>query len=72
MKNPFTLFNTWYDAIKEPYRFLFFFFVFALPFSFAQVDIRDWHFAPKWLDLSVIVIVVAIVISRMIRGLKTT
>jgi hypothetical protein len=75
MKIPLTRFNTWYDSIEEPKRFLFFFFLLALPFIFAQADITTStgiRIFPKWLDYIIIIAVVLLVFSRMALKLKNT
>lgn len=75
MKIPLKRFNTWYDSIEEPKRFLFFFLVIGLPFVFAQVDLTTstgLRIFPKWLDITIIIAVVLLVFSRMVLKLSKT
>ena len=75
MMNPFTLFNKWYDNKKEPFRFLFFLLVFAIPFTYAQATIlepklRKLTGIPVWINFLIIGIIISIVISRILSHLK--
>jgi hypothetical protein len=66
----FRKFNNWYDSIKEPKRFLFFFFCIGLPFSLAMTDLAGSadKFLPIWLDIPIVGLVLCIVISRVMRS----
>lgn len=55
-------FNTWYDNIKSPYRFLFFFFIIGAPFVLACSSAIPM---PMLIRIPVIVIVVVLAIFRI-------
>jgi hypothetical protein len=73
--NPFKAFNKWYDGLEPLKRFLFFLFVFALPFSYAQAAISNPEMGkvtgiPLWVNLLIIGIILIIVVSRILTRLK--
>lgn len=65
MLNIIKKFNDWYDRIQEPWRFLFFLFVFALPII--HVHAFDY---PWWIRITVSVPVLTLVIYRIVRTIK--
>ena len=60
--NTIKKFNNWYDRIKEPWRFLFFLFVFAMPIT--HVHAFDY---PAWVRIVVSAPVLTLVVYRMYR-----
>jgi len=58
-------FNTWYDALKEPYRFLFALLIIGVPFNI----VLAFPF-PTWLRLLIVTPVLTLVLYRMWQSTK--